>query len=247
MTTQEYQLEAARTLPRLGFNKDVRHMQMGVKTELGELLDAFKKHYIYGKPLDKVNLLEEAGDVLWYIAGDYTINDEAFVIYKPDFKIKSTEEVVDRLMKAMSIDYIPEVTSTIVALCEYLVFDIENVMEVNIAKLRARSDKQFNAEKFLNRDLDNEREILEKGVSVEKVVFAIGDKVTYTDKFSKTTKGIVKALDSNKVFVVFNCGEDWDNYQEYTSEACKTSDLKLGWEEDEEETFTWHEPNQPFH
>ena len=57
MTTQEYQLEAARTLPRLGFNKDVRHMQMGVKTELGELLDAFKKHYIYGKPLDKVNLL----------------------------------------------------------------------------------------------------------------------------------------------------------------------------------------------
>jgi NTP pyrophosphatase (non-canonical NTP hydrolase) len=41
---------------------------MGTVTESGELIDACKKSMFYGKTLDKVNMLEEAGDVLWYIA-----------------------------------------------------------------------------------------------------------------------------------------------------------------------------------
>ena len=44
------------------------HAGMGVGTEGGEILDACKKWMIYGKPLDKVNLREEAGDVLWYLS-----------------------------------------------------------------------------------------------------------------------------------------------------------------------------------
>ena len=27
-----------------------------------------KKHLIYGKALDEVNVLEEGGDILWYVA-----------------------------------------------------------------------------------------------------------------------------------------------------------------------------------
>lgn len=54
-----------------GFNPkgvDMLHAVIGISTEGGELLDAFKKSIFYGKPLDVVNLDEEMGDVLWYIA-----------------------------------------------------------------------------------------------------------------------------------------------------------------------------------
>lgn len=47
---------------------DLLHSIMGMSGETGELIDGFKKHLIYGKPLDVENLKEEAGDVLWYMA-----------------------------------------------------------------------------------------------------------------------------------------------------------------------------------
>lgn len=44
------------------------HAVLGMASEAGEAVDAVKKHLFYGKPLDKVNLVEEAGDMLWYLA-----------------------------------------------------------------------------------------------------------------------------------------------------------------------------------
>lgn len=45
------------------------HMAMGISGEAGELLDAIKKHVVYGKPLDEVNVLEELGDLEFYMEG----------------------------------------------------------------------------------------------------------------------------------------------------------------------------------
>lgn len=44
------------------------HAGIGLATESGEFLDALKKSIFYGKELDVVNLKEELGDVLWYMA-----------------------------------------------------------------------------------------------------------------------------------------------------------------------------------
>ncbi len=44
------------------------HAGIGLATETGEFLDALKKSVFYGKELDRVNLKEELGDMLWYIA-----------------------------------------------------------------------------------------------------------------------------------------------------------------------------------
>jgi len=44
------------------------HGMIGVCTEAGELQDMVKKALIYNKPFDRVNVLEECGDVLWYLA-----------------------------------------------------------------------------------------------------------------------------------------------------------------------------------
>lgn len=44
------------------------HAGMGMATESAEFIDALKKSIFYGKELDRVNLKEELGDVLWYVA-----------------------------------------------------------------------------------------------------------------------------------------------------------------------------------
>lgn len=44
------------------------HAVMGLVTESGELMDAVKKHIIYGAELDMVNIKEELGDLFWYVA-----------------------------------------------------------------------------------------------------------------------------------------------------------------------------------
>lgn len=48
---------------------NVMHMVMGISGEAGELLDAVKKATIYRKPIDIENVLEEVGDILFYIEG----------------------------------------------------------------------------------------------------------------------------------------------------------------------------------
>lgn len=80
MTGEEYVKQAFVTdlsdegyenvLKRLDDAKTIRmlHAAVGMCTETGEIQDQLKKHLMYGKPLDEVNLVEELGDALWYVA-----------------------------------------------------------------------------------------------------------------------------------------------------------------------------------
>ena len=45
------------------------HMALGIAGEVGELIDAIKKHVIYDQPLDLNNLIEELGDLEFYLEG----------------------------------------------------------------------------------------------------------------------------------------------------------------------------------
>ncbi len=46
---------------------DLIHAILGISGEAGELLDAVKKHVIYNKPLDLENVVEELGDIEFYL------------------------------------------------------------------------------------------------------------------------------------------------------------------------------------
>ena len=46
---------------------DLIHAVMGISGEAGELLDQIKKHTIYQKPLDMKNVIEELGDIEFYL------------------------------------------------------------------------------------------------------------------------------------------------------------------------------------
>ena len=82
------------------------HMVMGMTTEVGELVDVFKKNMAYGKPIDWVNVEEEIGDLMWYIVNfctEYDIDLESVLdknISKlqkrfPD-KVFSSEHAINR-------------------------------------------------------------------------------------------------------------------------------------------------------
>ena len=76
MTTAEYQDLLYTTAPdqynlahKLMAIKDAEllHAMLGIVTEAGEFTDAIKKNLIYNKPLDRTNMVEELGDLTWYI------------------------------------------------------------------------------------------------------------------------------------------------------------------------------------
>lgn len=52
-----------------GDDAHLLHMVVGISGEAGELLDAVKKSVIYRKPLDRENVIEELGDLEFYMEG----------------------------------------------------------------------------------------------------------------------------------------------------------------------------------
>ena len=71
MNITEYVPLAVRTEKPLPILQRMSHSCMGLITEIGEVVTELKRMAIYGKPLDdqrKAHILEEVGDVMWYIA-----------------------------------------------------------------------------------------------------------------------------------------------------------------------------------
>ena len=46
----------------------IEHAMYGLVTEAGEVMDQLKRSKVYNQPFDKVNIIEEMGDMMWYMA-----------------------------------------------------------------------------------------------------------------------------------------------------------------------------------
>lgn len=71
MTPSEYQQLALRTestICVLNGNERLLHGVLGIGTEAGELQDVAKRALFYKKAIDRTALVEELGDLLWYLA-----------------------------------------------------------------------------------------------------------------------------------------------------------------------------------
>ncbi|MEI7990035.1 MAG: nucleoside triphosphate pyrophosphohydrolase family protein [Chloroflexota bacterium] len=51
-----------------GMTPDIEHAIIGIVDEAGELAKVIKHVKIYNQELDTTNLVEEAGDIMWYLA-----------------------------------------------------------------------------------------------------------------------------------------------------------------------------------
>ena len=74
--TELFQREARRSLrDDLPYEAMCSNMCMGLAGEIGEVIDIMKKHIYQGKELDITDVIEEVGDVLWYIANFCNVNN----------------------------------------------------------------------------------------------------------------------------------------------------------------------------
>lgn len=177
MTILEYQKAAARTCPDLGSElKHLAHMKAGIATELGEIIDAYKKHLAYGKELDMVNIAEECADVCWYAANmskepiDEELINEFVENESAQIKVlseMSPEEVIFFLLAGLELlaEIGPESAFAVIfVFMKGLRLDFYKALDNNINKLLVRYpiEEGFTADKALNRNLEAERVELEK-------------------------------------------------------------------------------------
>lgn len=67
MDLSKYQEESSRTMNRL-HHEDLANYGLGLAGESGEVIEHIKKHSFHAKELNHEKLMEELGDVLWYVA-----------------------------------------------------------------------------------------------------------------------------------------------------------------------------------
>lgn len=184
MSLIEYYDKCQRTCPDLGsFYKNQLHMYLGVYTEVGELLDAFKKYLVYGKPFDLVNVSEEFGDICWYMFNElaFLTNNHpdsrekivsmlnqmytTFTIIEERGKEKNddledlSQGIMTFLMEFNDMDF-PTRLSCLYKLLFELNLNIGNILEKNISKLQIRYPEKFTQELAINRNIEAEREVL---------------------------------------------------------------------------------------
>lgn len=68
MTFDEYQMMAQRTSNTDSPMRKVHNGAMGLCGEAGELIDHVKKYDYQGHTFDPNYLIDEAGDIMWYLA-----------------------------------------------------------------------------------------------------------------------------------------------------------------------------------
>lgn len=172
-----YQEGAKRTMASLGSKgADIHHMTLGMFGEFGEIIEIIKKVFAYGKDLDKVHLAEELGDMWWYIANFYTIFDEEFVIPNfVDFKTltveKSKEEAAEIIISKLdpfivAASVAEKGPGVLVSISKEIVdafnLDLELILQNNLEKLKVRYSDKFDADKAINKNLENENKVLNK-------------------------------------------------------------------------------------
>lgn len=175
MNYKIYQEKANRTLVDLGSVKaNGAHMAMGVVTELEELFTALMNE-------DLVNVVEEHGDTLWYVAGfckTYNLDINSLFLKAEELKDHvrgnfNVGELVDlskkefAYNKEMDINKLEEqlvmLLADLIDISEQLKFTLKSSMEINITKLESRYPDKYSDDKAVNRDLLKERKILEDG------------------------------------------------------------------------------------
>jgi NTP pyrophosphatase (non-canonical NTP hydrolase) len=187
----DYKLQASRTLSstkelyspisdHLEIKLDSLHCVIGIMTEVQEM----EAGLVVG---DLVNMKEELGDMMWYIANYENvqlIHPEELEFFAEDLiekehpmwigSLKDCAELLLDMWKKkvfynsqkydnMINDTMARLKHEVVKFCQTNDWDIYSIMQTNIDKLKARYPEKFTTDDADNRDLDTERKILENG------------------------------------------------------------------------------------
>ena len=168
--------------PSSSLYEDFTHSICGLTTEVAEVIDQYKRHWFYKKPLDIVNLKEELGDIMWYVAVGLHALEREFPDVQPVDADETYEAMTDKYILGKMVKY--STSPTIQGFCyaedwdvdarNYFQHDLINLLGflnvfakrigttlqeaayLNIVKLSKRYPAGFTEFNALNRDTVNE-------------------------------------------------------------------------------------------
>jgi NTP pyrophosphatase (non-canonical NTP hydrolase) len=160
MNILEYQQLAKRTNQDLeSFRLNIWHMNYGIMTELGEMVDPIKKNLAYGKDIDFVNVAEEMADCCWYVVNKALFENEE--LEEPSIIESSFDFTMESLFRWHGFSN-QSLLNDLFTFCNYMNIDFYKSLENNINKLKVRYPEKFTKENAINRDLEAERKELER-------------------------------------------------------------------------------------
>lgn len=146
MDIEEYRKLASRTL-----RKDLTRQQVadnifsGILGEAGEVMDLLKKEVFHGQVVPREKFVEELGDLLWYIA---LIPDDVEceprngdILAFEDFRMCHLNLLIASATDGHDRDCMLSLLKELVE--EFFKFSMDEVMQVNIAKLERRYKDGF--------------------------------------------------------------------------------------------------------
>jgi len=170
---------------------DAFHGAIGISGEVSEIHEAFYNANFLPDKIDTVNLQEELGDICWYIANMCTALKYDANWALPQTKVEqSADEGLDNFLlksikmsvisgnimdafkrkiyynveldKGKLIDWLNQLIKLVYGMAENLKIALPIVQQKNVDKLRERFGEKFSEHAASNRNLEAEREILEK-------------------------------------------------------------------------------------
>lgn len=164
----------------------ILHAVMGSLTEIEEILDNYSDGVLITDPNRQGSIAEESADIFWYIS----IPFRELNISKTDLEYTSIENIdtskpfntlisftktslkfLDLLKKKIyynkdidkkeMVDISSKMYLLLSKFCDHYNTNIDDILDKNIAKLKARYGDKFSSERAINRDLETERNILE--------------------------------------------------------------------------------------
>ena len=127
--------------------RNVEYLSLGLWGEVGELVSLAAKSIRDETELDKTAVAKELGDVVWFVAAsamfmdagdDFTTHlNDAEVIYSARTLTGWVEDLLDATIR---IDYL-DLFDSIATLAHGVGYTIDDVLEMNIAKLQSRRDR----------------------------------------------------------------------------------------------------------
>jgi len=173
MNLKQYLIESERTCKPLdSLHNNIIHMLLGMG---GEFLQEFipaAKNVVLSKKGAEIDIIDEGGDVLWYLAGYCRFKDLKF-----EFLGTTPLDTLEYYIGYLLEDYKKEMAYTKesnIKKCQHCVsailthfndvynslnINIEDVLEKNIEKLKIRFPDKFESELAIHKNLEEEKKI----------------------------------------------------------------------------------------
>ena len=173
MSYREFVASLAKALPTQ--RERLEHASLGLIGECGELADAWKKHIIYGRELDLENVIEELGDLRFYLQmamnefpeAEFEEPDRGLMM-REELLIFSLAEMIGKFAMSFDRTLLFTIHSRLDSACRVFSLTLAEVERENIEKLLKRYPNGHFTEEHASLRLDKRASVEETYDSLKK-------------------------------------------------------------------------------